>query len=93
MYSTDTKAQHGQEFEYHNKNKYSEKYDPADFKDMKDNAIERYKQDQLESEKNNKDLTEIIEFSLATEQDSKDSPTQTQKPPSPDKYATRQKKM
>lgn len=91
LYSKDDKEKHKQDFEYQNKNKYTEKYNPAEFSDLKNVAIEQFKKDQLEIEQNKHDMTEIIECSLANEQETRDSPPS--KPLSPDKYAMRQKKV
>jgi hypothetical protein len=50
------------EFEYVNCEKYKNiKYDPDDFKDMKDNVVEFYKKAQYEEEKNRKNIDNILE--------------------------------
>jgi hypothetical protein len=60
-YSAIKKEGYAKEFEYNHIAKYNVKYDPTDYKDMKDNIVEYYKKEQQESEKDKKCVDDIIE--------------------------------
>lgn len=59
-YAVSKKDDYKREFEYNNIEKYNVKYDPAEFKDMKENIVEYYKKEQLEAEKDKKCVDEIM---------------------------------
>lgn len=66
VYSPLKKEQYKQEFDYNHTEKYKGKYNPADFADMKEDVINYYKQEQLESEKGHKCIDDILEAEVAT---------------------------
>jgi hypothetical protein len=56
------KDEYKKEFEYVNCEKYKNvKYDPTDFKEMKEDIVEFYKKAQFEEEKNKKNIDNILE--------------------------------
>ena len=61
-YPETRKEEYKKEFDYNHIEKYNNiKYDPADFKDMKDGIVEHFKKAQLEEEKNKENVDNILE--------------------------------
>jgi len=108
VYAPSKESQCKREFEYNHVEKYRTKYNPADFKDMKDDLISHYKQEQHDMEKDIKYKDEILELLVAsgmgessttppTTNSPTNSPTNSSSQQSTqqnvDKYAQRQKKL
>ena len=83
-FSVIKEAEHKKQFEYNHKEKYNVKYDPAKYEEMKADVIDFYKQEQMEEERNKKDVDDLIEKMITT--GIMDMATS-------DKYANRQKKV
>jgi hypothetical protein len=62
IYSSSNKTKHKKKFDYTHVNKYQKiTYDPTDFSDLKKGAIEKYKKEQQNLEKDKKKVDQIIE--------------------------------
>lgn len=66
-YADNKKESHREEFEYNHIKKYNVKYDPTEFSEMKDDAINYYKKEQMREEGNKKCIDDIIESMVTKE--------------------------
>lgn len=60
-YSDVKRDKYEQEFEYNHIKKYNVKYDPTSFENMKGDIVAYYKKEQLEQEKDKKNIDDVIE--------------------------------
>lgn len=65
-YSAMKQSEYEKEFEYNHVEKYNVKYDPTDFKDMKESIVDYYKKEQQEQEKDKKCVDDIIEKMMSS---------------------------
>lgn len=65
-YSVVRRSECEKEFEYNRVEKYNVKYDPTEFKDMKENIVDYYKKEQMEQEKDKKCVDDIIEKMISS---------------------------
>jgi hypothetical protein len=63
-YSASKENEYKKEFKYNHKTRFRIKYDPSDFKKLKNNKIEYYKNEQLKLEKNKKSVEDLIDAAI-----------------------------
>lgn len=72
IYNDSKINEHKEEFEYNHIKKYNVKYDPTEFNDMKESAIDYYKKEQQKEEQDKKCIDDIIETMVETTNTSPD---------------------
>lgn len=96
-YASVKMGEHKKEFEYNHIEKYTVKYNPNDYNDMKNNLVDYYKKEQYEQEKDKKCVDDIIEGMMTSGINDDIEPRIENKPDeknvSTDKYLQRQKKV
>jgi hypothetical protein len=63
-YSASKESEHKKQFKYNHKTKFKIKYDPADFKNLKQNKMDYYKNEQIKLNQDKKNVEDLIDSAL-----------------------------